>query len=160
MKTRVTISVLMLLLLSFAAVLATDEVTEVKKPEAVADSAKVEKTTASDTKVIAYYVHGTRRCATCKKLEAYTQEAIETGFAEQLKAGSIEWMPVNTDEEGNGHFIDDYKLFTKSVVLSEVKDGKELRWKNLDKIWTLVRGDKEAYLKYIQDEVTAFIGKS
>ena len=162
MTIRQTISILTLLLLTIAvvAVCATDEPADSTKKEVVADSTKVAQATTSDTKVIAYYVHSTRRCVTCKKLEAYTQEAIEAGFAKQLEAGSIEWMPVNTDEPGNEHFIDDYQLFTKSVVLSEVKDGKELRWKNLDQIWTLVRGDKGAYLKYIQDEVTAFLGES
>lgn len=160
MKTRLTISVLLLLFISFAVAMTADKGTEAEKPETATDSTKVEKAATGDTKVIAYYVHGTRRCVTCRKLESYTQEAIEAAFSEQLEAGTIVWMPVNTDEEGNGHFIDDYQLFTKSVVLSEVKDGEELRWKNLDQIWTLVRGDKAAYLKYIQDELTAFIGKS
>ncbi|MEW6411147.1 MAG: nitrophenyl compound nitroreductase subunit ArsF family protein [Candidatus Zixiibacteriota bacterium] len=125
---------------------ATNDSTQVTNPDAAA-------------KLIVYYVHGTRRCATCKKLEAYTQEAIESGFVKELEAGTIEWQTVNTDEEGNSHFIQDYQLYTKSVILSEVQDGKELRWKNLDKIWELVRGDKEAYIKYIQDEVKAFLGE-
>ena len=33
---------------------------------------------------VAYYFHGNMRCATCRKLEAYSEEAITKGFAEDL----------------------------------------------------------------------------
>jgi len=37
-----------------------------------------------------------------------------------------------------------------------VKDGKEIRSKNLDKIWQLVR-NREQYENYVRDEVSAFL---
>ncbi len=156
-KTRVLTVIAMMLAVAFIAgsVYSQDKA---ETPSAT-DSTNVQQPATDGAKLVVYYVHGTRRCPTCKRLEAYTQEAVETGFAKELEAGTIEWQTVNTDEEGNGHFMQDYQLYTKSVILSEVQDGKELRWKNLDKIWELVRGDKEAYVKYIQDEVTAFIGE-
>ena len=161
MKTRVTIpSILTLCLFLTFAAFADDTRTVVNdSTKAQTESEITQPADSGATVVIAYYFHGTRRCPTCKKLEAYSQEAIETGFAEQLESGALQWRPVNTDEEGYEHFIQDYQLYTKSVVLSRVNGDKELDWKNLDKIWTLVRGDKEAYLKYIQDEVTAFMGE-
>jgi len=169
MITRVAILTAILFSLLLAAAVPVAFAEDTKAP--VADSTKAQpqaekgqsaataETDSSTSVVIAYYFHGTRRCPTCKKLEAYSQEAIESGFAEQLKTGTLQWRPVNVDEEGNGHFAEDYQLYTKSVVLSKMKGEKEITWKNLDKIWELVRGDKEAYLKYIQDEVTAFIGE-
>ncbi|NMC44724.1 MAG: hypothetical protein GYA46_12465 [candidate division Zixibacteria bacterium] len=111
--------------------------------------------TTADTpapKIIAYYFHGIRRCPTCRKLEAYSQEAVQTGFAEELKTGKMEWRVVNIEESPNEHYEKDYQLYTKSVILSRVENGKEAAWKNLDRIWELV-GDKEAFVKYIQDEV-------
>ncbi len=36
-------------------------------------------------KVVVYYFYGTARCDSCMKIEAYTKEAIESGFPEALK---------------------------------------------------------------------------
>ena len=110
------------------------------------------------TKVLAYYLHGTFRCPTCMKLESYTREAIEESFKDELKDGRIEWRVVNTDEDGNGHFVKDFKLETKSVVLVAMQGGRQLRWKNLDKIWDLV-GSKDEFKKYIRNEVSGFSKK-
>ena len=107
------------------------------------------------TKIIAYYLHGTFRCPTCMKLESYTREAIEESFKDELKDGSIEWRVVNTDEGDNGHFVKDFKLETKSVVLVAMKGDRQLRWKNLDKIWDLVH-TKDEFKKYISKEVSRF----
>ena len=65
-------------------------------------------------------------------------------------------QPVNVEVKGNEHFVKDYELYTKSVVLSETKNGKEVRWKNLDKVWTLL-GDEAAFKKYVRDEVSAYL---
>ncbi|MEW5924550.1 MAG: nitrophenyl compound nitroreductase subunit ArsF family protein [Candidatus Zixiibacteriota bacterium] len=122
------------------------------------DSAAVTEQISPSDKIIAYYFHGDRRCATCKKLEAYSTEAVQTGFDGQLKSGAIEWHVVNIDEEPNKHFIDDYKLYTKSVIVSHVVDGKETEWKNLEKIWELV-GNKDEFMKYVQTEITGYLEK-
>jgi len=106
--------------------------------------------------VIAYYFHGHQRCPTCRKLEAYSQEAIESGFGEALKDGRLEWRVVNVEEEGNGHFIKDYQLYSKSLVLVRVVDGKQAEWKNLTRIWELV-GDKPSFVEYVQEEVSSYL---
>ncbi|NIS17703.1 MAG: hypothetical protein GWO41_15105 [candidate division Zixibacteria bacterium] len=128
--------------------------------EASIDSLSDEKKDAesdNDTKVIAYYFHSTRRCATCRKLEEYSREAIEEGFENELEKGLLEINAVNTDEKENKHFIDDYKLYTKALILSKVEDGKEVEWVNLDKIWKLV-GDEDKYKAYVTSEVKEFLG--
>ena len=106
-------------------------------------------------KVIAYYFHTTRRCPSCKKIEAYSDEAIRVGYADQLKAGQLEWRVINTDEPGNEHYVDYYQLYTKSLVLSHVDNGTQTKWKNLDKVWELL-GDKDGFVIYVQDDIKAF----
>jgi hypothetical protein len=127
--------------------------------KAISDSADAVEITESGSKVIAYYFHSTRRCATCKKLEAYAREAIEGGFEDELESGSLVIMAVNTDEDENKHYIDDYKLYTKKLILSKVKDGKEIEWVNLDKIWKLV-GNEKKYKAYVAGEVEKFMGEN
>jgi len=108
--------------------------------------------------LVAYYFHGNARCMTCMNMEAYTDEALKNGFPGALEEGRLVWKVVNVEEPGNEHFINDYQLNTKSVVLSDVVDGKETQWKNLDEIWSL-SGDKEAFIAYIQKEAKTFLGE-
>lgn len=105
-------------------------------------------------KVIAYYFHGNYRCVSCRTIEAWTNKAIQDNFAADLKTGRLEWRVVNVETAGNEHFMKDYKLFTKSVVLSDMRNGKEANWKNLDKVWTLLR-DETAFKNYVRDTVKA-----
>ena len=66
------------------------------------------------------------------------------------------WGLVNVDEPANKHYIDDYQLYAKSVIVADVRDGDEVRWKNLAKVWQLT-GDKRAFIQYIQDEVREYL---
>jgi hypothetical protein len=116
------------------------------------DTAKSSVNTAG--KIIVYYFHNNMRCPTCYKLENYAKVEVESAFADAIKHGKLEWRTVNVDDKGNEHFTDDYKLYSKSVIISTVKDGKEASWKNLDKIWELVH-EEGKYREYIRNEVKA-----
>ena len=96
---------------------------------------------------------------TCRTIEAYTKEAIDTGFPEALKDDRLEWQVIDVDEPANEHFIRDFQLVTRSVVIEEIADGKRTRWKNLQRVWELVRS-KGVFLKYIQDETRAYLEDS
>ena len=111
----------------------------------------------AERKIVAYYFHGNVRCMTCRKLEAFSREAINTGFAQELQQGRLEWRIVNVDEPTNRHFIEDYQLHTRSLVLVDMHNGKQTRWKNLDKIWQLVR-NKQGFFQYVQSEINEYLG--
>lgn len=139
-------------------------VREARKPEVVEPSVQTAEVVPAakagkekSFKVIAYYFHGTRRCPTCRKIEAYTQDALYEEFSGEIENGLLEWRPLNIDESGNEHYIQDYKLVTRSVVLSAVKNGEEERWRNLDKVWSLV-GDRYAFTEYIKKETRELLG--
>jgi hypothetical protein len=114
----------------------------------------VKSSPQTNDKLIVYYFHGNARCPTCYKLENYAKSVVESDFSDAIKAGKLEWKTVNVEDKGNEHFSTDYKLYTKSVIISTVKDGKESSWKNLDQIWTIV-GDQSKYMDYIRQEVKA-----
>jgi len=130
-----------------------------KEPAAAASSAASIKTDTAkapvaDSKIIVYYFHNNMRCPTCYKLENYAKSVVESDFADAIKKGRMEWKTVNVDDKGNEHFNDDYKLYSKSVIISTIKDGKETSWKNLDKIWELVH-EEGKYREYIRSEMKA-----
>jgi adenylate kinase len=84
---------------------------------------------AAAPKVIAYYFHGTVRCVSCRKLEAVAHAAVADGFPDELKRGALVWQTVNVEESENQHFISEYGLFSRSLVLVTVKNGKPGEYK-------------------------------
>jgi hypothetical protein len=110
----------------------------------------------AQVEVIAYYFHGSFRCPTCTSIEKFSKEAIETNFKDALVSGRLELKSVNVEEQGNEHFVNDYKLYTKSLVLSMVKDGKEVKSKNLDKVWEFTR-NRQKFIDYVTIEVSTFM---
>lgn len=125
-----------------------------KQRKAVLSVQQVPQTTKS--KVIAYYFHGTYRCATCQTIERYSREAIENYFSKELRDGRLEFKPLNVDEPENRHFIQDYQLFTKSLVITLYRDDKQIKWKNLTDVWVHV-GDKEKFYKYVKEEIESLL---
>ena len=135
---------------------------ESKEPGTVAQVQPATEEPAGATEqartVTAYYFHGNVRCQTCKKIEAYTRESITSSFTNELSTGRLLWKIVNVDEPENEHFVKDYELTSRSVVLVDAAGGKQLEWKNLASIWDLV-GDKEKFQTYISDETKGFLKK-
>lgn len=107
-------------------------------------------------KVVIYYFHGSFRCPTCHKLEQYSKEAIQENFKNQIAKGTLEFKTVNVEEKGNEHFVNDYKLYTKSLVISKIENSKEAEHKNLTKIWEYVR-NKEKFFDYVTAEVKSYL---
>ena len=110
----------------------------------------------TETGTVVYYFHGNARCATCKTIEAYADEAVHAAFAGELEDGALKWRVVNIDEPENRHFIQDFQLMTRSVVLAEYRGGEVVRFENLDQVWRLVR-DKERFLAYVQASTREFL---
>ena len=108
------------------------------------------------SKVIAYYFHGTHRCTTCLTIERYSRKAIEKYFSQEIREGILEFKPLNVEEPENRHYIQDYQLVSSSLVISLVKQDKEVTWKNLIDVWKHVR-DKDRFFQYVKDEVYNFI---
>jgi len=119
-------------------------------------SAVQPNTDSFKSRVIAYYFHGTHRCTTCLTIERYSREAIEKYFSEEIREGILEFKALNVEDPENRHYIQDYQLYTKSLVLALYKDDKQLKWKNLSQVWSCV-GDKEKFYQYVKDETERFL---
>ncbi len=107
-------------------------------------------------RVVAYYLYGNIRCVTCKGMEAMTADAIKTGFAKELEDGRLAFTIENYQTPGSERFIKEFGVVAASVVLTEEKAGKTVRWKNLENIWDL-NESKEAFETYIKDETRVFL---
>lgn len=106
--------------------------------------------------LIVYYMDMGKDCTTCLYLETYTRETLERHFADALASGRIEWRRRDLDDPSNAHYIREFRLYTKSVVLVRQVNGEPVRHESLSRIWELVY-DKEAFQTYIQREVRRFL---
>lgn len=100
---------------------------------------------AQDNKFTVSYFYNNVRCSSCAKIEKYTKESVQG-------RENIEFKLINTDEPANKHFLKDYSLYTKSVVITDSKGN----WKNLDKVWSLV-GNEKKFKDYIRSELEDFM---
>jgi len=110
------------------------------------------ETTAPRRRLVARYYHGTKRCVTCNKIEAYAKEALESRFAEDLASGRILWETANMDEIWNADAVRRYGLIRSSLVFLDVEDGEEKDYSVLQRAWDLV-GEKDRFFDYVQSEV-------
>jgi hypothetical protein len=92
------------------------------------------------------------RCTTCVRIERLTREVVERNFAPELRSGRIAFQVVNLDGPGNAHFVQDYRLISKTVIVSDLARGEEIRWENLQQVWTKHR-DEQAFEAYVVDAV-------
>ncbi len=77
-------------------------------------------------------------------------------MAPEVSSGDLFFKIVNVDDPENDHFVSDYKLSTRSVVLVNVVDSRQTAWKNLEEVWDLV-DDKAAFQQYIKEETRAYL---
>lgn len=104
---------------------------------------------------VTYYTTSVR-CAACVRIEEWTQRAVASRFSEEVNSGQVSFRTVYVDNPGNEHYMQDYQLVSKSVVVSESLDGREQDWVNLQDVWLLLR-DEQAFSDYVAQAVEAYL---
>ena len=89
---------------------------------------------------------------TCQKIERQAREVIERRFAFEVAEKRLVFKPVNYDQPENAHYLKDYKLPCPSLVLVRQKDGKDEKWKLLDKTWEYFENPVK-FNEYVETEV-------
>lgn len=106
--------------------------------------------------VIVYYFHNQIRCESCLTIERYAKQAVEDGFAERLRDGTLQWRVHDLDLEESRPFREQFQISTTALIVSAMEDGRPASWKNLDDVWIHVQ-DPEALSEYVRTEVAAFV---
>ena len=125
-------------------------------PEAASASTAGDSAATAASEVVLYYFHGTHRCKTCRSMEAFAQEALETKFKKQLETGALQWKVLNMEEPENEHFAKDFELVSSSLVLVEMSGGDVVRHEVLQDAWKLVR-DEPSFIEYVQESVHKYL---
>ncbi len=159
-------SLFSLLLLAFVAVSIA---IAIRKIGPQADSESTQTTAAHDTssattpvglnsKLVesqfsAVYFHAPHRCPTCRTIESFSHEALTP----EIASGKLAWQVADYTSDENASLVDQFKVFTSTVVLVEVQDDKVVRWKNLEEVWnhTSDQADFTAYIHQAWSEFKA-----
>lgn len=110
--------------------------------------------TANHAMIVYYFSEG-KECSTCEQIEEVGHAIVREEFADEIEAGDVAWRVVDMDTPGNQHYATQYNLYTKSIVLVAYKDGEEIAWQNLEKVWDYVY-DEAKLSDYVREEAKAF----
>ena len=108
------------------------------------------------TQVLVRYFHGDVRCSTCLAFEDWSKTALEA-FPKELADGSLQWQLINFDLPENKHYIKDYALADKSLVLVREEGGKEVRWKNIEEFWDFGEDQKKEFIRFVHGLIADFL---
>ena len=111
---------------------------------------------AGNQVVMTYFISGVR-CESCKKIEDLSRETAEKSFSAEVATQKLVFRVIDTGEPANRHYVDDYKLTSKTVVISHRVDGKETEWKDMDKVWDLL-DQPDAFRSYLASAIQDYFG--
>jgi hypothetical protein len=90
------------------------------------------------------------------KIEEFTKNTLNFTFEKELKNNKFNFQSLDFLESENEHFQTDYKFDNQTLIISKKVNGKEVKWKNIDKVWDKLR-DFEDFKKYLESEISEFI---
>lgn len=104
--------------------------------------------TLPDNCVVLTYFTTNFCCPSCYQIEDLIRRTLETRFAEELASGTLVFRTINFDQPGNRHYVNDYQLVSKTVIVSRREGGQETGWNNLQEVWMKLSSpaDFQAYI--------------
>ena len=105
-------------------------------------------------RIVVMYFHRTKRCPTCLKMGSYSEEAVQSGFAEQLKDGAVAFHYIDFQDKKNEKLAKGYRIEGPALIVAKITSNKVAKFTDLEDIWAKV-GDRPAFLKYVRDSVAA-----
>lgn len=111
---------------------------------------------APQDRVLAMYFHRTERCPTCVTMGSYSEEAVKTGFAEQVKQGTVAFYYIDLQDKKNAKLVKGYDVSGPALIVAKIRGKKVKEHKDLEDIWTHVT-DKPAFIEYVQENVSAYL---
>lgn len=90
-------------------------------------------------RLVAIFFHATHRCPTCKKIEAYSHEALQP----DIDRGKLTWETADYTAPENQALVEKLQVLTSTVVMVEKRGGQIVRWKNLEEVWDYTHNQSE-----------------
>lgn len=105
--------------------------------------------------VMTYFISGPR-CESCQKIEALCRATAAREFPTELANHQLVFRVIDTGEPANQHYLNDYQLTSKIVILSHRLEGRETEWVAMEKVWDLLE-DPAAFGAYLAAPIRTYI---
>ncbi len=124
-------------------------------PEGPDSSARTD-TPENHNGIAVIFFHGYARCEACTSIESLTRETLQSHFQSELDSDTIQFFKINLDVSANAHYVTDFNLSTRPVVLAKYSDGNLVTWQVLDDVWYLYK-DPQAFTAFMSEQIKQFI---
>ena len=116
-------------------------------PSAATTEANATQASEQPSVVVTYFTTDVR-CVSCKTIESLTRESLARDFAGPLESGQVHFQTINIDRAENKHYIQEYDLSFKTVVVAGPLQSADTDWEKLDDVWRLLNApaDFAAYV--------------
>ncbi len=105
--------------------------------------------------VLILQFHRTQRCKFCLNMENHTKETLNTYFQDDLRDENIVFRTVDMEIPRYKSLVKKYDLFTSTLVLVDVAEGIESRWKIVTEAWYLTN-KKLKFIEMFRAELLEF----
>jgi len=126
--------------------------------EGAATSESAAVAVPEDVQVLVTYFTTDVRCTSCRTIEELSRKAIEEGFPQEVASGAVAFRVVNTDQPEHAHFVDEYGLTNKTVIVSHRRAGAELEFTDRQDVWLLL-DEPEPFFAYVREPVRAYLAQ-
>jgi len=99
-------------------------------------------------KVEVLHFHATQQCYSCKTVGKYTEDTVNTYFANELNEGKITFASINIDLVENAKLVSTYKPTGSSLWIG-VYDKNGLHKEENTNVWYKI-DDREAFMFYLK----------
>lgn len=103
--------------------------------------------------VVMTYFTTNVRGTSCRKIEMLARETAEIHHAAALADGRLVFQVINTDDPGMRHYVKEYELVSKTVILSRRDNGQEVEWENMDDVWSYLN-EPEVFHAYLGEQLS------
>jgi len=100
-------------------------------------------------KIEVYHFHATRQCYTCKTVGAFSEETINTYFADELRSGKLVFAHVNVDFPENKALVDRYGAKGSSLLIGVYGKDGTFSMQEDTAVWYKIN-NKEDYFNYLK----------
>ena len=98
-------------------------------------------------------------CPVCDDLERLTLEALEGPLSGDVASRILSFRKVSLEEPGNEGAIDRYGLFGTTLVVTLTREGREVRFRNLEEAYKLA-DRPEAFQDFLLQALAPFLSEA
>jgi thiol-disulfide isomerase/thioredoxin len=103
------------------------------------------------------YFHAENRCPTCLAIEKHAEDVLKDSYKTEMESGVIKYLAVNIDESNNRDIAKKYKIYSSSLLLIDLKTGKEKVIDFTDEAFSYAKNEPEKYKELLKNKIKELI---